>query len=285
MRVRGEAINIERGGSKASWHGPKFREKRGQSVNKLEPGTAHLWVADLASVDERTVEDYRILLSEEELDRAQRFRFQRDRLSFVVSHGLLRTALTWLAPGNRPEDWIFAMGANGRPEINMPDTVPWPRFNISHTAGSVACVVTAEIDCGVDVESVRPLPDLEALSRRVLTPTERAHIAALPDDERLCSFFRLWTLKEAYAKARGLGVLLSFERLCFEWNEGGIRLDIDPVLDDGAQWYFDQWQAPPGYMLSVALRRGAEGFREMVHHTALPLRPHCSRRRRQTGSN
>jgi 4'-phosphopantetheinyl transferase len=238
--------------------------------NRLDPSTAHLWVVDLASVDTPVVENLRLLLSEGELKRAQRFQFERDRRTFLVSYGLLRSALTWVVPGVRPKDWIFTRAPNGRPEIDQPSLLPWLRFNISHTTGLVACLVTAKNDCGVDVEAVVPVPDLESLSWRILAPSERAHIAALPDHMRHCGFFRLWTLKEAYAKARGLGVSLPFEQLPFECHEDGIRLDIDPTLNDGGQWYFEQWQPRSGYILSLAVRRGQGGFRGVVRHTGVP---------------
>jgi 4'-phosphopantetheinyl transferase len=232
--------------------------------NRLDPSTAHLWVVDLASVDTPVVEDLQLFLSEEELERAQRFQFERDRRTCLVSYGLLRRALTWVVPDVRPKDWIVTRAPNGRPEIVQPSLLPWPRFNISHTTGLVACLVTAKNDCGVDVEAVVPFPDMDLLSWRILTPSERAHVAALPDNVRHCGFFRLWTLKEAYAKARGLGVSLPFEQLPFEYHEDGIR------LDDSGQWYFEQWQPRPGYILSLAVRRGQEGFREVVRHTGMP---------------
>lgn len=239
-------------------------------TDRLAPGTAHLWVADLANVDELAVEGYQPLLSEEELERAQRFRFQRDRVSFVVSHGLLRTALTWAVPDVRPEHWMFTKTPEGRPEISVPGMIPRPRFSISHARGLVACVITADSDCGVDVEFLMPLTDLQALSDRVLSPQERFHVAGLPDAERLSSFFRRWTLKEAYAKARGLGMSLPFERLSFGWNEDEIRLHIEPHLDDGGPWYFEQWRTPEGYVIAVALRCGIGECRRVVYHPDSP---------------
>jgi 4'-phosphopantetheinyl transferase len=238
--------------------------------NRLDPSTAHLWVVDLAGVDRPAVENLQLLFSKEELERARRFHFERDRRAFLVSYGLLRRALTWVVPAVRPKDWVFTRAPNGRPEIDQPSLLPWLRFNISHTTGLVACLVTAKNDCGVDVEAVVRFPDLESLSWRILAASERAHIAALPDHVRHCGFFRLWTLKEAYAKARGLGVSLPFEQLPFECREDGIRLDIDSTLDDCRQWHFEQWQPRSGYILSLAVRRGQEGFRGVVRHTGVP---------------
>jgi 4'-phosphopantetheinyl transferase len=244
--------------------------------NRIESGTAHLWLTDLTLVDEPALEDCRILLSEEELERAQRFRFERDRRAFLVSHGLLRKALSWAEPSVSPEDWVFARTSMGRPEVDRPEVIPRLRFNISHTNGLVACVVASDMDCGVDVEDMTARSDIESLSRRILAASERAYIAALPEEERLCGFFRLWTLKEAYTKARGLGFSLPFEQLHFSWHEDAIRLDIDPSLDDGGQWHLEQWQPILGVMLSVALRRGEQPFRGVIRHSSMPcgLEPH-----------
>jgi 4'-phosphopantetheinyl transferase len=225
---------------------------------------------DLTLVDEPALEDCRILLSEEELQRAQRFRFERDRRAYFVSHVLLRKALSWVVPSVSPADWVFARTAMGRPEVDRPEVDPRVRFNISHTNGLVACVVTSDMDCGVDVEDMTARSDIESLSRRILAAPERAYIATLPEEERLCGFFRFWTLKEAYTKARGLGFSLPFEQLRFSWHEDAIRLDIDPSLDDGGQWHLEQWQATPDVMLSVALRRGQQAFRGFVRHSSMP---------------
>jgi 4'-phosphopantetheinyl transferase len=238
--------------------------------SRLEWGAAHLWLMDLTLVDEPALEDCRILLSEEELQRAQRFRFESDRRAYLVSHGLLRKALSWAEPSVSPEDWVFARTPMGRPEVDRPEVIPRLRFNISHTNGLVACVITSDMDCGVDVEDMTARSDIEPLSRRILAASERAYIAALPEEERLCGFFRLWTLKEAYTKARGLGFSLPFEQLRLSWHEDAIRLDIDPSLDDGGHWHLEQWQATPDVMLSVALRRGQQAFRGLIRHSSMP---------------
>jgi len=241
-----------------------------QIANNLEVNTALLWVVDLAGVSKIALEDWQTFLSDDELDRGRRFHFERDRRSFLVSHGLLRTALTSVVPCVHPRDWIFARSPQGRPEIDQPVVVPRLRFNISHTTSTVACVVTTEVDCGVDVEAITPLPEFEALCGRILAPPEKRRIATMSVDERLSGFFRLWTLKEAYAKARGLGISLPFEQLAFSWCSDGIRLEIHPTLDDSEHWHFEQWRVSDNHILSVALRGGRESSQSVVCYTALP---------------
>jgi len=171
---------------------------------RLDPATAHLWTIDVEALDEPAFASLAAPLSEEEQDRASRFRFPRDRRTFVAAHGLVRQALSWAMPGVAPQDWRFAATREGRPEIAAPAVVRRPRFNLSSSAGRVACVVTADSDCGVDLQAMSGLRDLDLLSGNVLAAAERGEMAALPDDQRLERFFRLWTLKEAYAKACGL---------------------------------------------------------------------------------
>src|SRR4051812_18239551 len=95
-------------------------------------------------------------LSDDERRSADRFRFERDRRAFVAAHGLVRHALSWMVPGPAPHDWRFAVTPEGRPEIAAPALVPRPRFNLSHSVQWAACVVTAESDCGIDVQAISP---------------------------------------------------------------------------------------------------------------------------------
>ena len=78
---------------------------------------------------------------------------------------------------------------------------PAIHFNLSHTRGVAACVVSRQ-PVGIDVERIRPLNN--ALARRVLTPAEYQHVksSAEPDIE----FIHLWTKKEALLKLIGTGI-------------------------------------------------------------------------------
>jgi 4'-phosphopantetheinyl transferase len=127
----------------------------------------------------------------------------------------------------------------------------------------VACIVTAELDCGVDVESTPRCYDLHDLARAVLAPAELARIAAAPDSERSILLCRYWTLKEAYAKALGLGMSLAFEKIAFELYEGIARLH-----GHSDEWYFEHWSPTPTHTVAIAIRT-----REPVHlirHFGLP---------------
>jgi hypothetical protein len=80
-------------------------------------------------------------------------------------------------------------------------------------------------------------------------------MAALADEQRLERFFRLWTLKEVYAKARLLGALLPFDRLAFSLRQDEIVLHAEDTAEP-ASWHFRQLVAPM-HVLAVAVRAGA----------------------------
>lgn len=223
---------------------------------------AHVWVAGT----EGRLSSYESVLSVSERARMGRFHFERDRRSFAVAHGLLRNALTWCLPEIPATGWEFARGPYGRPELADGQAGSGLRFNVSHDHRLVAVVVTREIDCGIDVEPVDPEVDVIGLGHRVLAPDELADVLALPVSRRPDRFFRHWTLKEAYAKARGQGMRLPFDRVFFDLGDG-IRVAIDPELGDSeADWQFEQWFPGPGETLALALRTGQGRHRRVVPH-------------------
>jgi 4'-phosphopantetheinyl transferase len=231
----------------------------------------HVWQAATA---ERDVAAYEPVLSPAERVRMRRLRSAADRRCFAVAHGLLRTALTRCLPDVPPPAWRFRTGRYGRPEIGGPAAGEGMRFNLSHTGGLVAVVVARGVDCGVDVETAGRTADVLRVARGVLAPEELTDLLALAPAGRRLGFLRYWTLKEAYAKARGLGLRLPFDRIRFDLRDG-IRLCADAGLaagseagweDGGAGWQFAQWSPFEGAVLALALRRDAGPDRRVVLH-------------------
>jgi 4'-phosphopantetheinyl transferase len=211
------------------------------------------------------------VLSAEERARMASFRFESDRAAYAAAHLLLRAALTWCAPGIPPATWELTSDRLERPEVVAPNTCPTLRFNISHARSLVACLVTREIDCGVDVEVQRQVEDMEALAQRVLSPAERSDVMALPEALRPARFFSYWTLKEAYVKARGLGLSLPLDAVSFDIGAEGIAITIDSSLNDhGRDWQFEQWAPTEHHIAAVAIRSGPTAGARVVRHPEFP---------------
>jgi 4'-phosphopantetheinyl transferase len=219
-------------------------------------GEVHLWFADPVQIrDEYLLQAYAALLSQEELARMGRFRLAEHRHLFLVSHVLMRVTLSRYARV-APSAWRFTSNAYGRPEIAAMEGVPPLRFNLSHCADCVLFGVTLEADIGVDVESAtRGAPDAN-VARHFLADHEYRDWLALAPGQRQARFFQYWTLKEAYQKARGLGLNLPNTQFAFLLDEdGGIAITFDPSLDDEpSDWSFWQFRPDSGQYAALAVR-------------------------------
>ena len=198
----------------------------------------------------------RAALGPDDAAHVARFRFEADRDQALASRALQRRALSACAPV-APAAWRFVAGAHGRPEIADPVVAPRLRFNVANTRGLVACAVTAERDVGLDVEPWRDDAPPELVAR-CFSADERAALAALPAAARPRRFVELWTLKEAYLKARGLGLDAPLERISLVLDDGPPRLALDPALgDDAAAWQLALWAPTPTHAAALCVRRGA----------------------------
>ena len=202
------------------------------------------------------------LLSSEERTRHDAFMFERDRHLFRTAHAMTRVVLGRVL-SRPPESLAFSSGPWGRPELAGLGEPPPLRFNLSHTPGLAALVVTRCIDCGIDVERHDRSVDPLRLSTMVMTPAERARLQALPPAAARSRFFEIWTLKEAYMKARGMGFSLPPQSFSIEPDrlagKAGAPVDVCPegVADPAAPagpWWFWHWSPTPHHFGSVALR-------------------------------
>jgi 4'-phosphopantetheinyl transferase len=195
------------------------------------------------------------MLDEEELARAGRFRFERDRHSYVAAHALARTMLSAHAPCP-PWAWRFSTGAHDKPEIIRAPGSPPLRFNLSHTRGLVAAAVTIDNDVGIDVEVVDPTRLTMDLAARYFAPSEMNQLRRIPIDQRPEAMFAFWTLKEAYMKADGRGMSLSLDTFFYELEPLSIR--FSPLLeDDPACWLLRHFNPTSDHALAFALRHPA----------------------------
>ena len=183
---------------------------------RLDSGEARLWYVHTEDAgDPALAEEYRRLMSAEEAASERRYMREVNQLEHRVARALVRTTLSRCTEVD-PRDWVFRPGPHGRPEIAYPET-PGLRFNLSHTAGLVACLVGRDRTVGVDVENTTREAEYFDLAQRYFAPAEVAQLRALPPTEQRARFFQMWTLKEAYVKARGLGLSLPLDHFAFSF--------------------------------------------------------------------
>jgi 4'-phosphopantetheinyl transferase len=201
----------------------------------------NLWLAypdDLLAED--VAQACRELLSEEELARAARFKFDRNGRESIATRALARTALT-REYSLRPEAWRFQLNAHGKPSVDL-EVAPGCglTFNVSNSPGLVVCLVGEGVDVGVDVEPLSRANQILEVAPEVFSAEERAQLAALNGAEKSDRALSLWTLKESYIKARGMGLAIPLDKFSFVFGGAeGVRLAIDENLgDDAERWRF-----------------------------------------------
>jgi 4'-phosphopantetheinyl transferase len=198
----------------------------------------------------------RPLLDRAELRQAERFRVEDARRRYLAAHLMARLVLG-PAVGDDPGRLRFAYGEHGKPRLDHPEA---PHFNLSHS-GDTAVVAVAVAELGVDVETLRPVPRADRLALRYFSERERSWLAGRPTTTRDADFLALWTCKEAYLKAVGIGIGMPLKEV-----ETGLqppRLEAIPG-DDAAGWTLLHTELPEPATCSVALR--GSGWRLVTRH-------------------
>ena len=221
---------------------------------------AHLWLVEPDAIrDPALLEKYRSLLSPDEVQKCGRYRFEKDQHSCLVTRALVRTVLSRYVDVP-PETWRFETNEYGRPEITEPDEGKFLKFNLSHTKGLIACIVTRWRDVGVDVEDRERSGELIKVADRFFSPHEVDALHAQPESEQNDRFFSYWTLKESYIKARGMGLSIPLAHFSFELDvepQRGIRIGFAPELeDDPDSWQFTAFSFGRNHAVAAAVRRG-----------------------------
>ncbi|MCP4381625.1 MAG: 4'-phosphopantetheinyl transferase superfamily protein, partial [Hyphomicrobiales bacterium] len=187
--------------------------------------------------------------------RYRRYHFDRDRDLYLAARVLLRTALSRYVSVS-PADWVFSQNAFGKPEIDGSIDGDGLRFNLSHTAGLVVCAVTRSADIGVDVERLsRTVPDMQ-FARRHFAWSEYWSLVATPGPARARVFFAHWTVKEAYLKARGLGLSLPLDSIVIRpASDGGWSVRLEDAETESGAWHFAMREVGREHLIAVAARQ------------------------------
>jgi 4'-phosphopantetheinyl transferase len=194
------------------------------------------------------------ILSPDEIARAGRFHFDKDRNRFTRCRSALRTLLaSYLAiPAS---EISFQYSDGGKPRLMTERNPQALEFNVSHSGNLALIAVGSKYRLGVDIEKIRDDVDTTALAERFFSPRERTELQALPDHRRVAGFFACWTRKEAFLKATGDG-------LCFPLSGFSVITDPDrdPVIEEirgnrevTKQWFLADLSVADGYRATVAV--------------------------------
>jgi 4'-phosphopantetheinyl transferase len=214
----------------------------------------HVWRVHLDESPAR-IETLFATLAPGEQTRANRCLRPRDRDRFVVARGALRTILaTYL---NRPATSLaFRYGAQGKPALQADSTEDDLSFNLSHSNDMALYAVARTRDIGIDVEFTGRRIHIERIAERFFSPREFDALKALPPSLRRYAFFRCWTGKEAYVKAKGEGLARSLAHFAVSVtpSEPMALLGVEWDPDEVTRWSMQEISPAPDYLATIAVQ-------------------------------
>ena len=219
----------------------------------LRKDEVHVWRASLDAELPR-LEGHLNVLSSDERERADRFRFPRDRRHFIAARGLLRAILARYLK-MRPGDLRFQYRPAGKPALFGGSGAEPLSFNLSHSHGLALYAIACGRQVGVDLERIRPDISHDRIARRFFSTREIAALTALPGEQRNRMFFYLWTSKEAFIKATGEGLALllnEFDALPLP-GESRVLLTIHKNATEGARWALRKLDVGRHYASALAV--------------------------------
>jgi 4'-phosphopantetheinyl transferase len=232
-------------------------EPFGRACLNLQRGEVHLWYAltEQCCTPSR-LSYYRTLLDESESQRFDRLAIDHVRHEYLLTRALCRVSLSHYVDVT-PSAWRFVANEYGRPRIADPELSASLRFNLSNSRGLVACLIARDADVGVDVEEITPDNKLE-IAQTHFSMAELRSMASLPSGQQQRRFFELWTLKEGYIKARGMGLSLALDQFSFDIVPGkSIRINLEKVdSESAAAWQFELFRPGDRHSMAVAIHKG-----------------------------
>ena len=237
----------------------------------LPPYEAHLYFMRLDGFEAPPPALYD-LLDQAERERCARYLFLRNRIESTAARALARAALSRHADVD-PHAWTFGHGEHGKPQIAGPPAAPPLHFNVAHTQGLVVCLVAHGREVGVDAEFLGRHSDIALLARRCLSIAEQQALWALPAPAQARRFLVHWTLKEAYLKARGIGLGLPLAEITLLADDdpatpAGPPTDftLGPgVGDTPARWQIERCHLTPDHVAAFAIARAAQPVAVHLH--------------------
>jgi 4'-phosphopantetheinyl transferase len=209
----------------------------------LKNNDVHVWLASL-EMPRYQVGRLAQLLSPDELEKARGFHFQTDRDRFVAARGILRSVLGKYLKVD-PDKLIFYYGPYGKPMLAKRADPSVIQFNLSHSHGLALCAVAMH-EVGVDLEYIYADCSFEGIAKQFFSLQEVTALNSCPQHLRKKLFFHFWTRKEAYLKARGLGLSGDLKQYQITKMDGS-----GPVK---SPWALIDLAVPPGYAAALAVK-------------------------------
>jgi len=220
---------------------------------KLPDEEVHVWRAGL-DLPTAQLERLHRVLSPDEQEKAARFHFEKDRQHFTAARGFLRMILGRYL-GSDPGELRFSYNSYGKPSLAAEFSNPPLRFNLAHSHGLALFAFNRGRELGIDLESIRPDRATEEIAERFFAEAEVSALRSLPLEARVRAFFDCWTRKEAFIKARGMGLSLQLDKFAVTLRPGETPALLSVADDPEAlsRWILRNLEPADGYAAALAV--------------------------------
>lgn len=218
----------------------------------LPAAEIHVFAFDL-DVPEPLLQTLGLVLSEDELTRAARFRLGQDRRRYIAGRGRLRTILGRYMK-REAADVHFRYGSHGKPALGGRSDGERIQFNMSRSGDLGVVAILLDDDIGIDIERLRPFPDALEIAARLFAAEEHRALLSVPAAERSAAFFRYWTRKEAVVKSLGRGLSYPMDGFTLSQDPGESPERLEAQGEDGTltRWSLPVPEPRTGYVTALA---------------------------------
>jgi len=234
----------------------------GPASSELSENLVHIWKGrtddSTLNVDKLHME----ILSQEEKKRVSRLISAKDKRRFIVSRSLLRKSLSHYLEA-APSEVRFTYNKYGKPNIDPqyhPENI---KFNLSHSENLALYAITQNREIGIDVEYIRKVDKADKIVKRFFSKEEGEFYHSQPNKKKNWAFFTLWTRKEAYSKARGMGIGLPTKEFDLQLVPPEINHSNDIRAENKAsKWSLINIEVDSDYLAALA----TEGYDFEISH-------------------
>ncbi len=218
---------------------------------ELKNNEVHVLVASL-DIDAPRLQSLIHILSSDEKERGERFRFNKERHRYIASRGILREILSFYL-GCDPSILRFEYNSFGKPFLKRSEGMEDISFNLSHSQDISLYALTQRRKVGIDIEKISSTFVEDCTAEYTFSPGEVVMLRSLPEEVQNQAFFSCWTRKEAYIKAKGQGLSIPIDQFDVSLAPGEPAQLLETKWDDDepSRWKFMDLKVNPDYAAAV----------------------------------
>lgn len=225
-----------------------------KKIFQLKPNSIELWLIDLTTVNWHIIPSIFSILSAEEKARALRFSFNKDSQAFILRRFVMRVILAKYL-NIRPNEICYSYTENGKPYLTNTSIPMHFNFNLSSSNNMIALLISKKSNVGVDIEYMDKQFPFYDVIKTVCSEQEQAVLAQMPRLIQFRKFWQLWTAKEAYLKAIGIGLMLEPKHIQFSAASiSQFSKNLELCKKSKVEWKFKSLLLNSNFMMTATMQ-------------------------------